>query len=100
MPLPNNSLMWTRLAGGKAVVDCLPGWARMKEASQSRRAVQLETASPLAVYREELPWRRNRKVVNIGGQYVNLGVAGVSYFKKPDYVPDWELCANVTYVFS
>ena len=40
------------------------------------------------------------KVVNIGGQYVNLGVAGVSYFKKPDYVPDWELCANVTYVFS
>jgi hypothetical protein len=72
----------------------------MKEASQSRRAVQLEAASPLAVYREELPWRRNRKVVNIGGHYVNLGVAGVSYFKKSDYVPDWELRANVTYVFG
>jgi hypothetical protein len=39
------------------------------------------------------------KVVNLGGQYVNIGVSGVGYAEKPDYAPDWELRANVTYVF-
>ncbi|MEW6445897.1 MAG: hypothetical protein ACOZAQ_01250 [Pseudomonadota bacterium] len=39
------------------------------------------------------------KVVNIGGKYLNIGVAVVTYADKPDYAPDWELRANVTYVF-
>jgi hypothetical protein len=39
------------------------------------------------------------KVVNIGGKCVNLGVAAVNYVEKPDYAPDWEPGANVTYVF-
>lgn len=39
------------------------------------------------------------KVVNIGGEYVNLGAAAVSYVEKPDFAPDWELRVSVTYVF-
>lgn len=39
------------------------------------------------------------KVVNIGGKYVNLGLAAVSYVEKPDFAPDWEMRMNATYVF-
>jgi hypothetical protein len=39
------------------------------------------------------------KVVNIGGKYVNFGVATVGYVEKPDFAPDYELRLNVTYVF-
>jgi len=39
------------------------------------------------------------KVVNIGGKYVNLGMAAVNYVEKPDYAQDWELRVNATYVF-
>lgn len=39
------------------------------------------------------------KVVNIGGKYVNLGLAAVNYVEKPDYAQDWELRVNATYVF-
>jgi len=39
------------------------------------------------------------KLVNIGGKCVDLGQAAVNYVEEPDYAPDWELGANVTYVF-
>lgn len=39
------------------------------------------------------------KVVNIGGKYVNFGVAAVGYAERPDFAPDWELRVNATYVF-
>lgn len=39
------------------------------------------------------------KVVNIGDEFVNFGVATVGYDEKPDFAPDWELRANVTYAF-
>lgn len=39
------------------------------------------------------------KVVSIGGKYMNVGLAAVDYIEKPEYSPDWELRANVTYVF-
>jgi hypothetical protein len=38
------------------------------------------------------------KVVELGGRYVNVGAALVSYPKKPDFAPDWELRVAVTYV--
>ena len=38
------------------------------------------------------------KVVNLGGRYVNLAVAGIDYVEKPAYAPDWELRTSMTYV--
>lgn len=39
------------------------------------------------------------KVVNLGGKYVNFGVAAVGYVERTDFAPDWELRVNATYVF-
>jgi hypothetical protein len=39
------------------------------------------------------------KVVNLGGKYVNFGLAAVGYIERPDFAPDWELRVNATYVF-
>lgn len=39
------------------------------------------------------------KVVNLGGKYVNLALAGIDYVEKPAYAPDWELRTSMTYVF-
>ncbi len=38
------------------------------------------------------------KVMEFGGRYVNFGAALVSYPKKPDFAPDWELRFAATYV--
>lgn len=40
------------------------------------------------------------KVVGIGGKYVNVGFTSVSYVEGSDYLPDWELRANLTHVFQ
>ncbi|MCA3131423.1 MAG: hypothetical protein ACK5YW_00025 [Betaproteobacteria bacterium] len=38
------------------------------------------------------------KVMKLGGRYVNFGAALVSYPKKPDFAPEWELRFVATYV--
>lgn len=39
------------------------------------------------------------KVVNLNGKYMNFGLAAVGYVEKPEFVHDWELRFNITYVF-
>lgn len=39
------------------------------------------------------------KVVNMGGNFVNVGVSTVGYVEKPSFAPDWELRMSLTYVF-
>lgn len=39
------------------------------------------------------------KVVTIGGRYFNVAVGVVEYVEKPEFAPDRELRASVTYVF-
>jgi len=40
------------------------------------------------------------KVVQIGGEFFNFGVAGVYYAERPAFAPEWEMRLNVTYVFK
>jgi hypothetical protein len=74
----------SRLGGGWAVSLNTEGSYNWKAGAEKRTA-------PLAPSMS--------RVVNIGGKCVDLGQAAVNYVEEPDYTPDWELGANVTYVF-
>ncbi len=39
------------------------------------------------------------RVLSVGGQFVNLGVTGVRYVTRSDWLPEWEVRATATYVF-
>jgi hypothetical protein len=40
------------------------------------------------------------KVLQIGGNFFNFGLAGVYYAERPAYAPEWEARFSVTYVFK
>lgn len=39
------------------------------------------------------------RVVTIGGRFVSVGLTGVTYIEAPEYAPEWEVRAGLTYMF-